>query len=70
MEPLIERMASKHSSMTFAKVNIEDHSDLASRYHISSIPAYVIFTDSSPSFSRIGAISEIELEKLIVEYSR
>jgi intein/homing endonuclease len=69
MNPLIERMADKHSSITFAKVNIEDCGDLASRYHISSIPAYVMFTNSSPSFSKIGAISEIELEKLIVEQS-
>ena len=70
MNPLIERMADKHSSITFAKVNIEDYGDLASRYHISSIPAYVIFTNSSPSFSKIGAINETELEKLIVEHSR
>jgi thioredoxin 1 len=69
MNPLIERMADRHSSITFAKVNIEDYGDLASRYHISSIPAYVIFTNSSPSFSKIGAINEIELEKLIVEHS-
>ena len=67
MNPLIERMADKHSSITFAKVNIEDYGDLASRYHISSIPAYVMFTNSSPSFSKIGAINELELEKLIVE---
>jgi thioredoxin 1 len=69
MNPLIERMADRHSSITFAKVNIEDYGDLASRYHISSIPAYVMFTNSSPSFSKIGAINELELEKLIAEHS-
>lgn len=67
MDPLIERIADKHASITFGKVNIEDHGDLASRYHISSIPAYVMFTNSNPSFSRIGAVSEAELEKLITE---
>lgn len=69
MNPLIERMADKHSSITFAKVNIEDHSDLASRYHISSIPAYLFFTDSSPTFSRIGSVSESELEEMILEHA-
>jgi thioredoxin-like negative regulator of GroEL len=69
MNPLIERMADRHSSITFAKVNVEDYGDLALRYHISSIPAYVMFTNSSPSFSKIGSISETELEKLIVEQS-
>lgn len=70
MDPLIERMAGRHESITFAKVNIEDHGDLASRFHISSIPAYVMFTNSSPSFSRIGTVSEAELEKLIDEDMR
>ncbi|MHB2035140.1 MAG: thioredoxin family protein [Nitrososphaerales archaeon] len=70
MEPLIERMADRHSSITFAKVNIEDYGDIATRYHISSIPAYVLFTNSSPSSSRIGAMSEAELEKLIRESVR
>lgn len=67
MEPLIERIADKHTAITFGKVNVEDHGDLASRYHISSIPAYVMFTNSNPSFSRIGAVSEAELEKLITD---
>ena len=70
MHPLIEKMAGRHESITFAKVNIEDHGDLASRFHISSIPAYVMFTNSSPSFSRIGTVSEAELEKLIDEDMR
>ena len=70
MDPLIERMADRHSSITFAKVNIEDYGDIATRYHISSIPAYVVFTNSSPSSSRIGAVSEAELEKLIRESTR
>ena len=68
MNPLIERMADRHSSITFGKVNIEDHGDLASRYHISSIPAYVMFTNSSPTFSRIGSVSESELEDMISEH--
>lgn len=69
MNPLIERIADKHSSVTFGKVNIDNCGDLALRYHISSIPAYVMFTDSNPSFSRIGAISETELDEMIFEYA-
>ncbi|MDG7000494.1 MAG: thioredoxin family protein [Nitrososphaerota archaeon] len=69
MNPLIERMADRHSSIAFGKVNIEDHADLASRYHISSIPAYVMFTDSSPTFSRIGSVSESDLEDMISSHA-
>ncbi|MGI0090392.1 MAG: thioredoxin family protein [Nitrososphaerales archaeon] len=69
MNPLIERMADKHSSITFAKVNVEDYGDLATRYHISSIPAYMMFSNSSPEFSKIGSVSETELEKMIYEHA-
>ncbi len=69
MNPLIERIASRHSSITFAKVNIEDYGDIASRYHISSLPAFMMFTNSNPSFSKIGSASESELEEFIVEHA-
>ncbi|MGI0081233.1 MAG: thioredoxin family protein [Nitrososphaerales archaeon] len=65
MNPLIERVADRHNSIIFAKVNVEEHNDIATRYHISSIPSYVFFRDSHPSSSRIGAMSEAELEKMV-----
>ena len=69
MEPLIERLADKHSSITFAKVNIENHGEIATRYHISSLPAYLMFANSSPATSKIGAATEEELERMIGAYS-
>ncbi len=65
MNPLIEKMANRHESIVFGKVNVEEDSNLASRYHISSIPAYVVFRNSHPESSRIGAVSEAELEELV-----
>ncbi len=65
MNPLIEKMADRHESIVFGKVNVEQDSTLASRYHISSIPAYLLFRNSYPETSRIGAMSEAELEKLV-----
>lgn len=67
MNPLIERIADRHGSITFARVNVEEHSEIASRYHISSLPAYVFFADSRPSQSKIGAVSEIELERFLTQ---
>ncbi len=69
MNPLIEKLAERHSAIVFAKVNVDQDSEIASRYHISSLPAYVMFKDAHPAASKIGAVSEIELEKLISEMS-
>ncbi|MHB1909263.1 MAG: thioredoxin family protein [Nitrososphaerales archaeon] len=65
MNPLIEKMADKHGSITFARVNVEKQSEIATRYHISSLPAYLFFSDSRPSQSKIGAVSELELERFV-----
>jgi thioredoxin 1 len=67
MNPLIDKLAERHSSVVFAKVNVDQNSEIASRFHISSLPAYVIFKNSYPSSSKIGAISEAELENMIIE---
>jgi thioredoxin len=65
MDPLIERMAERYASILFARLNVEEYSGIASRYRISSLPAYVIFRNSQPSVSKIGAISEMELENFV-----
>ncbi len=65
MNSLIELIADRHDSITFAKVNVEEFSELASRYHISSLPAYVFFSDTRPAQSKIGTVSEIELERFV-----
>ncbi|MDA4131351.1 MAG: thioredoxin family protein [Thaumarchaeota archaeon] len=65
MNPVVDRLADKHSSITFAKVNIDEHQDIANRYHIMSLPAYLVFTNSSPETSRIGTSSEDDLERML-----
>ncbi len=70
MNPVIEKISSKYESMVFAKVNVEKYSELATRYHISSLPAYVVFRNAKPSQSKIGAVTEQDLEKFVIENSR
>jgi len=68
MNPVIERLAERHhGAITFAKVNVDLDSEIASKFHIASLPAYVLFKDANPRVSRIGSTSETELEKLIAE---
>jgi len=69
MNPVVEKLATRHSSITFAKLNVDDYQEIANRFHISSIPAYVMFNDATPESSRIGATSEAELERWIDDRS-
>jgi thioredoxin 1 len=70
MNPVIDRISNKYESMVFAKVNVEKYGVLASRYHIFSLPAYVIFNDAKPSQSKIGAVSETDLEEFVSSNAR
>jgi thioredoxin 1 len=69
MNPVVEKLADRHASITFAKINVEDNQEIANRFHVSSIPAYVMFNDSSPAASKIGATSEADLERWIDDRS-
>ena len=67
MNPVIDQLAEKHGSIVFAKVNVDEENEIASRFHISSLPHYVLFKNARPSVSKIGSASVSDLEKLISE---
>lgn len=43
MAPVIDQLATELTDVTFAKVNVDDHGDLAQRYNILSIPTFLMF---------------------------
>jgi thioredoxin 1 len=43
MAPVVEQLASEMPDVLFAKVNVDDHAELAQRYNILSIPTFLIF---------------------------
>ncbi|MEI6510741.1 MAG: thioredoxin [Candidatus Uhrbacteria bacterium] len=43
MAPVMEELAAEMTEVVFAKVNVDDHSDIAQRYNILSIPTFLIF---------------------------
>ena len=47
------------------KCNIDENMQLAQNYHISSIPAFVVFKDGKPAANYVGAMSEAEFRKKI-----
>ena len=41
--PLLEELAAEHPEYVIAKVNVDDETDLAQEYGVSSIPTMVVF---------------------------
>ncbi len=43
MAPIVEELASEMDDAVIAKLNVDDHSDLAQRFNILSIPTFMVF---------------------------
>jgi len=63
MAPVIDDLSETfEGKIKFAKVNIDDNSDIARKFHVSSIPNFVVFKDGEPIEQFVGAISSEEFE--------
>lgn len=63
--PTYEQMSEKYPDVVFAKVNTEEHSDLAGYFQIRSIPTLMVFREKVIIYSEAGALPASGLEQLI-----
>lgn len=63
--PIFEAAAAKHPDVTWAKVNTDEQSALATELGIRSIPTLMVFRDGVLLFSQPGAIPGAKLEEVI-----
>ena len=69
--PIFEHVASRFAGrVLFAKVNVDENPDLASRFLVMSIPTTIIFVKGKAFRRLVGAIPEQLLEKEIVNVLR
>lgn len=61
--PILEELASQaNGSWKLAKVNTEEHPDVASQYGIRGIPAVKLFVDGQPTNEFTGALPKYQVE--------
>jgi thioredoxin 1 len=66
MEPVVERLATKMGgSVTFGKLNVDEHPEIATKYEVQSIPTFMIFKNGKPVDAVIGTMQEAPLEQRI-----
>jgi thioredoxin 1 len=64
--PLLEELAAELAGQArIAKINVEDHGDLASRFGISSIPTLILFKDGKVVDQLIGAAPKEQIRELV-----
>lgn len=65
LSPIVEQLSEENSNIKFCKVNIDENPDLASRFHIMSIPTLIAFKDGQVCNTSVGLIPKNEILNLI-----
>lgn len=66
--PHIDDLAKTYAGrIKVGKVNVDNESDLASRFNIISIPTLIVFKDGAPYKQKVGALPKHEIENMFKE---
>ena len=67
--PILAEIADEHAGdITVAKLNVDDHPDLAMRYNVMSIPTLLVFSGGEVSKRLVGAKSKGALLQELDEF--
>ncbi len=63
MGPVVAKIAEEYEGkVKVGKCNIDENMEMAARYRISSIPAFVVFKNGAPAATYVGAMSAADLK--------
>ncbi len=63
--PIIDEISNEHPEFKVGKVNIDEEREIASAFHVTSIPTFFLVKDGKVLKKAVGAMSkEMLLEKL------
>jgi thioredoxin 1 len=65
--PIFEAESEAHTGIVFAKVNTEEHQDLAGAFHIRSIPTLMVFREQVILYSQPGSLPAAGLKDLLAQ---
>ena len=65
MEPVVEEVTKAHKTVTVGKLNIDEYPEVAEKYHVMSVPTFLMFKDGKVSGQVVGAVPKEALVSLI-----
>ncbi|MCB5245022.1 MAG: thioredoxin [Candidatus Cloacimonadaceae bacterium] len=63
LAPTIDQLAEAYPAITFAKLNVDEYPEIASRYGVMSIPTLMFFKDGVLKDTSIGVVPKGVIEK-------
>ena len=69
MKPILEELKEmKGESIRIAKIDVDNHQELANQYKIQSVPTLMIFKNGEPLWRQSGVMQAKELKAIIEKY--
>ena len=69
MHPVFTRMAKKFKNIRFARLNIDQNQEIATKLGIQSIPIFIMFKNGVPVDKVIGAVGEPGINLIAQKFS-
>ena len=67
--PSLEQLSEEYvGKASVAKVNVDEHGDLANRFGVRSIPTLIVFRDGKVVDQMVGAAPKAELKRLLEKH--
>ena len=66
MAPIVEKIAEKASeNVKICKINVDEASEIASKYGVMSIPTFIVFKNGEPEKITVGMQPEENLKEML-----
>ena len=69
MHQVFTRMARKYKKIRFARLNIDQNQEIATKLGIKSIPIFIMFKNGNPIDKVVGAVGEPGINLIAQKYS-
>ncbi|KAG2474321.1 MAG: Thioredoxin [Nitrosopumilales archaeon] len=70
MHPVFTRLSKKFKKIRFARLNIDQNQDIATKLGIQAIPIFIMFKTGMPVDKVVGAVGEPGINLLAQKYSQ
>lgn len=65
MGPVVEELANDEKNVFIGKLNIDEDPEVAEKYHVMSVPTFLMFKDGKVIGQVVGAVSKEALISMI-----
>ena len=63
--PLLDELANEREDVRVAKLNVDEHGDIAMRYQVQSIPTFILFKGGQVADRMLGAVPKAAFQDFL-----